>query len=498
MEKVVVVFEAKTGDAVRDIEKVENALDDVSKSSKEATEGTKGLGEEVRESGAAISLLDAATGGLASRVRDTIEVYKQFRGRIFQVTAAQIKANLAFLANPYVAVGAAVVGITAAFAKYASSLTDDVVPVTETLKNMFLSLGNAQEFARLQAESFTKASTDRQVMEMERAIAVQKAYGTNTIQQEIDLQRRRLSLLEEGSQEYFDAQTQLSVLLAQADVEAEKKKQDDIATARQEKLAEILENEKFEKDQQIAANELDAFDEGQAIAQAFYEGLKTKKEELKIEPGFEFLEEDDELTPEEQSQLDRQIKLGEELVKAEKDKNEKLKKAREDLFLNLVSIFGAESKLGKAFLVAKQVQNARELFLEASKTITFAKQAQIRTAIAGAEGAGRTAAVGFPQNIPLLIAYAAQFAGIVSAVRQATSQAGLPTASPAFVPAQPGVSPQIVQTIPNVSPVGRDQASQLAEVIGSQQQRPIRAYVVSTDVSTAQQLDRNIVEGASI
>jgi hypothetical protein len=111
MEKVVVVFEAKTGDAVREIEKVENALDDVSKSSKEATEGTKGLGEEVRESGAAISLLDAATGGLASRVRDTIEVYKQFRGRIFQVTAAQIKANLAFLANPYVAVGAAVVGI---------------------------------------------------------------------------------------------------------------------------------------------------------------------------------------------------------------------------------------------------------------------------------------------------------------------------------------------------------------------------------------------------
>jgi hypothetical protein len=111
MERVVVVFEAKTGDAIREIGKVEDALDQVSDSAKDATGGTKGLGEEVRESGAAISLLDAATGGLASRVRDTIEVYKQFRGRISAVTAAQLKANLAFLANPYVAVGAAVVGI---------------------------------------------------------------------------------------------------------------------------------------------------------------------------------------------------------------------------------------------------------------------------------------------------------------------------------------------------------------------------------------------------
>jgi hypothetical protein len=63
---------------------------------------------------------------------------------------------------------------------------------------------------------------------------------------------------------------------------------------------------------------------------------------------------------------------------------------------------------------------------------------------------------------------------------------------------QTGFSAQIPQTIPNVSAVGRDQASQLADVINNQQQRPVRAYVVSTDVSTAQQLDRNIVEGASI
>jgi hypothetical protein len=35
-------------------------------------------------------------------------------------------------------------------------------------------------------------------------------------------------------------------------------------------------------------------------------------------------------------------------------------------------------------------------------------------------------------------------------------------------------------------------------VIAGQSQQPTRAYVVSNDVSTAQEMDRNIIEGASI
>ena len=46
--------------------------------------------------------------------------------------------------------------------------------------------------------------------------------------------------------------------------------------------------------------------------------------------------------------------------------------------------------------------------------------------------------------------------------------------------------------------VGASGETQLADAIGSQTQRPSRAYVVSNDVSTAQELDRNIIEGASI
>jgi hypothetical protein len=46
--------------------------------------------------------------------------------------------------------------------------------------------------------------------------------------------------------------------------------------------------------------------------------------------------------------------------------------------------------------------------------------------------------------------------------------------------------------------VGQGGTNQLAEAIGSQSQQPVRAYVVSGDVTTAQSLDRNIVESASL
>ena len=497
MEKVVVVFEAKTGDAVREIEKVENALDDVSKSSKEATEGTKGLGEEVRESGAAISLLDAATGGLASRVRDTIEVYKQFRGRIFQVTAAQIKANLAFLANPYVAVGAAVVGITAAFAKYASSLTDDVVPVTESLKNMFLSLGNAQRFARLQAESYTKFLSDRQIAETERAIAVLQAFGEETLDLEIQNAEKRLGLLKKGEEDYEATLTELLVLRAQRAKKRGEEGAEAYEKAKQDKIAEIELAELLNKEAQAIEDSL-AFEEGANDGIAYAEGrLFGRKEQERIQENFAFLDEAD-IDIENDPELIRQVELGKAIIKAEEEKNAKIKQARQDLFLNLASIFGAETRLGKAFIVAKQIEAATRLAIEAGITAGVIAQDVAKSKVAIATGVAQTSKVGFPQNIPLLIGYAAQAAGIITAIRSATREAGIATAVPTFFPAQPGVSPQIVQTIPNVSPVGRDQASQLAEVIGSQQQRPIRAYVVSTDVSTAQQLNRNIVEGASI
>jgi hypothetical protein len=59
-----------------------------------------------------------------------------------------------------------------------------------------------------------------------------------------------------------------------------------------------------------------------------------------------------------------------------------------------------------------------------------------------------------------------------------------------------------VPTAPSTPPafniVGQSGTNQLASAIGGQSQQPIQAFVVSSEVSTAQELDRNIIDDASI
>ena len=53
-------------------------------------------------------------------------------------------------------------------------------------------------------------------------------------------------------------------------------------------------------------------------------------------------------------------------------------------------------------------------------------------------------------------------------------------------------------TPPSFNIVGATETSQLAQAVGSQTQQPVQAYVVANDVTTAQSLENNIVEGATI
>jgi hypothetical protein len=51
---------------------------------------------------------------------------------------------------------------------------------------------------------------------------------------------------------------------------------------------------------------------------------------------------------------------------------------------------------------------------------------------------------------------------------------------------------------PAFNVVGATQTSQLAQTISQAEQQPIKAFVVASDVSTAQELERSTIEGASI
>ena len=64
-------------------------------------------------------------------------------------------------------------------------------------------------------------------------------------------------------------------------------------------------------------------------------------------------------------------------------------------------------------------------------------------------------------------------------------------------PAPPEVG-QVTSAPPAFNVVGQSDTNQLADAIGGQEQQPIQAFVVSSEVTTAQELDRNIIDGASI
>jgi hypothetical protein len=211
------------------------------------------------------------------------------------------------------------------------------------------------------------------------------------------------------------------------------------------------------------------------------------------------------LEAESQAQLDadKQARDGRVLA-SELDIENRRIAAKKKVVDQAIALFGAETAAGKAALIAKQLLNAQELIAEARKTITFSSLVAARSSAAVAEGTAQTAKVGFPQNIPMLIGYALQAVGIIGAITQAVGKSksvagGLGGGSAASVtPTAPRAAAQSQSVPPAFNIVGASDTNQLAEAIGGQAQQPVKAFVVSNDVSTAQELDRNIVEGASI
>ena len=142
---------------------------------------------------------------------------------------------------------------------------------------------------------------------------------------------------------------------------------------------------------------------------------------------------------------------------------------------NISQLVGEGSKVGKAAAIAQT-------------TIETYKGAQSAFA----------SLAGIPVVGPALgaVAAAAAIAGGIANVKQITA-VGEPVSAPS-ISSTPISVPTTPTQAPDFNVVGASDTNQLAQAIGSQQQQPVKAFVVSYDVTTAQGLERNIVEGASI
>jgi hypothetical protein len=170
----------------------------------------------------------------------------------------------------------------------------------------------------------------------------------------------------------------------------------------------------------------------------------------------------------------------------------------------VINAAGAESKVGKALFIAKQALALRELIMNAKNTLSKASMNAAEAGTDVAKGAAKAAgSAPFPANLIPIAGYAIQAIGIVSSIRSAMKTAQ-ETASEAG--GTGGSAPRISTpatsgggaTPPAFNIVGQGGSSQLAEAIGGQEKQPLKAYVVSQDVTTAQSLDRNIIETTSL
>ena len=343
--------------------------------------------------------------------------------------------------------------------------------------------------------------------------------------------------LEDKIKQLKDKQYKIDISIANLDVAETKRKEkvvDDIEKkkleAKQQELQDIKDRIKLEEqvDDALILTKADKRAKERADIQKHYDDLLfdltmageiTEETELALleakriklqEKQAEFDEEDEAVKQKDrekfQEEQEERIKQAEDILEGELELEEKKRKFKEDTLDNLIQLGGEESKLSKALLVAKQAIALQEFLIDIgalkNKASIVAAEANLEAAKGGsaiAAGTAETAKIGFPQNILPLLAYAGQAAGIIMAIKSAVSSTKSVASS---VGGQSkGQTPSVeAPTIsaPAFNIVGQSSTDQLAEAITGQAQEPIKAYVVSNDVTTAQSLDRNIVQGATI
>lgn len=150
-------------------------------------------------------------------------------------------------------------------------------------------------------------------------------------------------------------------------------------------------------------------------------------------------------------------------------------------FNDLATILGEETAAGKAAAIASATIST---FQSANASYNSLAGIPIIGPALGFAAAGAAVVSGFAQVKAITATKLPSLAG-----KSAPSAGGGTPSAPSM-----GSAPQP----PAFNVVGASETNQLAGAIGQQEQQPVQAYVVSGDVTTAQSLDRNIVQGATI
>jgi len=164
-----------------------------------------------------------------------------------------------------------------------------------------------------------------------------------------------------------------------------------------------------------------------------------------------------------------------DIAQKESDAKQKALDAYAGALSTISGVLGQETEAGKSIAIASSLVN------------TYASIAGQLNAFSGVPVPGYAIAQAIATGV-------VGFANVkkIASVKIPNSKGGGGGASGSLPSAGAASQP------PSFNIVGASETNQLADAIGGQAQEPVQAYVVSNDVTTAQSLQNNIVEGATI
>ena len=521
-EKVILELELEAGASIEDakkavkgLESVKEATEDVNKETKELQKETSELSSGIdRMTGGAISGFKESTSGLKKLIKST-KLWKLALTGILTLGFFAVIQGLASYFKSSEEGQNKLAKATKQFGVILGNVGDLLAGFGEIMYNVFTGnfdeAGKAFDDFKEKIANFGEETTkeiklagelaDRiaEVNKKERELLVDREAASGRLEKlrtkaaQVDkfTSEERIRFLEQAAaieteintRQVALAQEKLDIKIAENSLSGSTKEDlDEEAQLRAEVIS--LENQslavKREFYSQISGLRQADMDKRAAERQAEIDGFKTLREELDKE-----LEKS--VTKREKLEMGSNENVAESLreLQARKTKNAEDEKALNE------AVSAAKIDQGKQALVA--------ITALAGEGSEIGKAAALASAtISGIEGV--QSAYTTAQKSPISIAFPAYpiiQAGLAAAFSAVQIKSILAVPKPSKGGGGASVSVPSQQP-PAFNVVGAAPESQLAQTVAGKEDKPVKAYVVSNDVTTAQGLDRNIVESASL
>jgi hypothetical protein len=516
IEKVINITVNNKGSdkAIAQTEKLNSKLKELNKNTAEVTKGMKESANSVLDNGGAMGLLNDATGGLAMSVKDAVEATALFSKESVIATNAQkvytfvvggttgaLKALRIALAATGLGAIVLVIGLLIEKMNDATEATEAQASAQEALnkvldetnriyKESITSLQNSTKEKVLRAKIAGKSEAELMQIEKKAEAERYQNYINERNRLNNELKDKNLSVenfkkiqaqLSANQKEYFDSLDSQRI----SDLEKELSTIEARRQANKERLEKEREDQRKEREEKFKA-EMEyqkSLAEGLNEFQIAINEAEFRQKEIEIEN--------------QQKQADEIVRIAEERYNEEQELAKKAllfqeitEQSKVDLVNNTFSLLSGIAKKGSAFAKAVAIADVvRGQVSSISKTISSTVAANAKAAELSPATFGQPFVAVNTLNAGLGIA--SSVAGAIKAIKDINSESK--SASGGSVTATGGGS----APAPSFNIVEGTGSNQIAQTLGRQAQ-PIKAYVTSSEVTTSQALDRNIVEGASL